>query len=456
MQKTLLFLFLFCGFLSTQAQVFRPGLLVLATGDTLRGELEDDSWDDAPLLVRFRPASTAEAITYSTVQILAFRLVDGRYYRRETVPLDRSAHTELDRLVEKNADNATPNSVPETLLAEVVVDGPGQLLYTGVEGVPHYFVRRAGQPFIELAARRYLRRNADSHLQVADGNNFRAQLEAYLGDCPAAMQNIGRLEFTRARLAAVVQAYNLHCNASHQLAPYYQSRFDHRTGLYLGAVGGGRYVSSAVHTADVNGLQNPGLEGVNLDGQLHALGGLELDVLPPGRRVALHLAGLITTFGRQGSVPPLGTGQAGQLDTRETVTEYRLGLRYFWLVGNRKLRVLAGTGVTFPVLWDKSKPVPRVTYAPGATLPGVATNDELPSSYPTSGDGFLPGLPYVEVGARQGRLTLLLDGRLGSAREFYTVTSVRTTSNGYPEGYSYAYRNWYVGAMLSVALVHKE
>ena len=453
MQKTLLFLVLVCCVLSGQAQIFRPGLLVLAAGDTLRGELEDEAWDEAPTQVRFRSSAAAAAVTYSAAQVRAFQLADGRYYRRETVPLDRSARTQVSQLLEKTADNAAPHSVPETLLVEVVVDGPAQLLYTGVDEVPHYFVRRSEQPFIELAARRYLRRTADDHLQVADGNNFRAQLTTYLGDCPAATQLVKQAEFTREGLATVVQAYNLHCSASHQLAPLYQTRFTHSSGFYLGVVGGGRYVSSRAHSLEAFGQQAPGLEGVNLDGQLHALGGLELDVLTQGRRVGLHLAGLISTFGRRGSVPPLSTGQKGQLDTRETVVEYRLGLRYFWPVGGRRLRVLAGTGVTFASLWDGPQAVPVVVYAAGNPSPGARASDELPSSYPSSSNGFLPGFPYVELGARQGRLSFLLDGRLGSTQNFYAATAIRTSANGYYEGYEYSCRNWYLGAMVSLALV---
>ncbi|NML64656.1 hypothetical protein HHL22_05505 [Hymenobacter sp. RP-2-7] len=437
--------------LSSQAQVFQPGLLVTVAGDTLRGELEDDSWDDAPEQVRFRPAGTTAATTYPAAQLLAFQFTAGRYYRRETVPLDRSAQTDMDRLVEGHATR----QAPETLLAEVLVDGPAQLLYSGVGNVPHYFVRRAGQAFMELAARRYLRRAADGTLLVGDGNNYRGQLQAYLGDCPAAVQALATTSFTRAGLVGLVQTYNLQCSPSHQLGTRYQSRPAPKVGLHLTLVAGGRYASARLRTADAPGLEAPSLDGVNLDGQLHPLGSLELDLLSPGRRVALHVAGIFSSYGRRGSVPALSTGQVGQLDNYRTAMEYRLGARYFWPVGGHKLRVLAGTGLTIAIPQDADETRSQLVYPASGSAPSRTAFFGPPTPYPGGYRGFA-GLPYVELGLRQNRLLLLLDGRLSRVDEFYDNTSVRAQVYGADTGYTYGYRSWYLGAMVGFSLVRRE
>lgn len=49
---------------SVQAQQFEPGYLVLTSGDTLRGQLENRYWDFSPATIRYQ--LTADSIaTYS-------------------------------------------------------------------------------------------------------------------------------------------------------------------------------------------------------------------------------------------------------------------------------------------------------------------------------------------------------------------------------------------------------
>lgn len=272
-----------------RAQAFRPGWVLPMQGDTLRGEVEDDDWEEAPTRVRFRAAPGAAITTLSGAEVRAFRLARGRYFRYETLPLDRAAQTALPML-----SNALPrNPQPETFLAEVLVDGPASLLHTVVNAVPHYFVRRPSQPVLELAARNYLRQQ-EGHAQVADGNNYRTELAQYFGDCPAAAQAIGT--FQTPALVKVVQAYNRQCAAPLQPGIEYRPATYQRIGGYaVGLVAGGRYNSCLLRA------EKPGamLDGYNLDGAVHPIGGVFADVSTPGHRFAVHVSATLTRIGRR-------------------------------------------------------------------------------------------------------------------------------------------------------------
>lgn len=463
MRKLLLFLLLLGAATRAQAQVFRPGQLVLAKGDTLRGEIEDNAWDESPPELRLR-ADDGQVTTYPAAAIQSFRLEAGQYFRRETVPLDRAARTRTDDLVE----GLHPHQLPESLLLEVVVDGPGQLFYTSVADVPHYFVRRPNQPFTELAARRYLRRTTDGVLAIADGNNYRVQLQQVFGDCPNAGQLLPRTAFTMRDLAAVVQAYNQQCSPIQEVAPEYLSRpLGSRVAFNLSVVAGARYGSSRLGTDEPTGLEAPVLQGVNLDGVLHPVGGLTLELLTPGRRLGVQLSTLLASTGRNGAVPEAAPGYAGTLYGRALLLETRLGGRAYWPLGGAGTRLLVGAGITVPSYLSSFSTL-RLQYGPTAnayrqvaappatTAPAyAATTDGVPSSYPHSRftGAFYSSLPYLEAGVRQGHLTVLLDGRLALPDTYNTLVSLQAAG---PAGYSYSYTAWYLGVSVGYALLYRQ
>ncbi len=462
MKKNILGLFL--AFLlcprGSEAQVFRPGLLVLTKGDTLRGEVEDDAWEEAPKQVRFRAAAGAPITAYPPAALRAFRLNGGRHFRYEVVPLDRSARTLIDHL----PTSAVHDSQAEALLAEVLVEGPATLLRTNANETKHYFVQAAGQPYLELSERLYLR-DHDGRSVVTNGNNYRAELGPYLGDCLAAVQLLAKAPFTRAGLVAVVQAYNQNCTAAHQpgteyVAPPHKGR---ALGLAIGPVLGARYSSLALRAQQTAGIEAPALNGLNEDGVVHPVGGLYLDVLHPGRRFALHAAALLSTYGRNGAPSPNAAGMPGLFDARGKLTELRFGVRFFVPVGHFGRQVVVGTGLTLPYRWGNDQVRgPQLVYGPdySRTVQGVVVGIQttLPDATPTGS-----ALPYVELGVRQGRLTLAVDGRLLTKVAFAEAVTVRTlyastgstTLDAY-RGYDYTGRRWYISTTLGFNLLRQQ
>ncbi|MGI4873904.1 MAG: hypothetical protein ACRYFX_22320 [Janthinobacterium lividum] len=428
---------------SVRAQVFRPGWVLPAQGDTLRGEVEDAGWEEAPTQVRFRLAAGADIRTFAAAGVRAFRLAGGRYFRYETLPLDRKAQTEQAAQAIRSF-GLQRNQQPEAFLVEVLVDGPAGLLRTTVNDVPHYFVRRANQPVLELAQRSYLRQLQNGATVIADGNNYRSELTLYFGDCPAAVQAIGA--FQVAALVKVVQAYNRQCATPPQAGTEYRPATRQRVGSYaLGLVAGGRYNACLLQAEPANaGLL---LDGYDLDAAVHPLGGVFADVSTPGRHFGLHLGVLLTSIGHRDQLVTQSGGLSTRLNNAATVLEVRLGGRYLWANNRREQHFFVGTGVTIPHALGYT--TPTLTYYDASQQ--LQSHSDLLDAYP-----FGP-LPYLEVGVQQGRFTLAFDGRVQQQMKAGRLASyLRQPSGVYAfTNDDYTARCWYVGATVGVALLWK-
>ena len=415
--------------------------MLLAQGDTLRGEIEDNGWDDAPAQVRFRPAAGAASHAYAPAELRAFRLTGGRYFRYETLPLDRAAKVELNSLPYR----LVRNPQPEALLVEVLVEGPASLLRTAVNDVQHYYVRREGRPVLEMAERRYIRQKND-HQYVTDGNNYQAELLGYFGECPAAVQAIGL--FRAPALVAVVQAYNQQCATPPRAGTEYRPLAHQLAfGFAIGLLVGGRYGSCLLQAQSPSATT---LNGANLDGVIHPVGGVFVDVLAPGCRSAMHLAGMVTQIGRRGLVATPGGGPAAQVANKFAIMELRAGGRFFWGNTQREQRFFAGAGVTLGYALTYQRPM--LIYYDASQQP--LAGSEVPEAYPHSSL-----LPYLEIGAQQGRLTLAMDGRIQRQEVVQLLSLPAQPQGGLPYTFSpedYTYRNWYLGATLGFTLLRER
>lgn len=429
------------------AQVFEPGYLILSRGDTLRGEVENEFWSSPPKVVRFRSTAPAPIRTYRASQLRAVQLTSGRLLRRELLPIDYSASTnaaqlEYGLIIRQQFDS---------LLADVLVEGQASLLRVEWGQVQHFFVRREQRPYLEMTERRYLDNSSHNGVSLRDGNNYRGQLNIYFGDCAPAVAVADRAQFTAADLIEVVQTYNEQCSASRQ--PGHRIAADKsaagRIKFQVGPLLGVRYTSMKVRTQETPGAETQTLNGRQLGGAPSPQPGLYFDILDGGRRAAVHTA----LFGyRVGQVTPLpspdGTPQwAGTLDWRALVATLQLGLRGMQPVG-RNYTLLAGTGLEITRFWVQGN---TMRYGSGSTTRGTA--DLLRSTSQTFDLGFGPSkLPYLELGVRRQRLTVLLTGRMYSRQEFYdflTVGPIVTNPNGTRSstGYTYSART------ISTALV---
>lgn len=400
MQKALLLLFFLCSAQLAQSQIFEAGYLVLQRGDTLRGQVENAFWEEPPTVVRFRPMPTDRATTYSARQVQAVSLASGRRLLHERLPIDRYAETRLAYLTNTRVRKQQPDSV----LADVLVMGPARLLGITLNETKHFFVQRPGQPYLEMAAHNYLAYQQGTH--IVDDNNYKSQLQLYFGDCEAATKLAATASFNAADLARVVRAYNRQCAGGPADEPELpvadKAAQQSRIAVRAGIMGGVRY-NSLLIGAEVPGV----LAGLNLDGRLHAQGGLYVDLVAPGRRLALHTGLLVSRFGKSQptafstTVSPV---VSGSFEWQGTLTTGQLGLRGFLPVSTRG-QLLVGGGYELNGFWGV---ITALTYN------GVAQEPLLERFSATP-------LPYLEVGYVRERLAVVLSGRAYGASALSAV-----------------------------------
>lgn len=425
MQRFLL-LFL-CFFGSAQlawSQVFEPGYLVMSPGDTLRGEVENTFWEEPPAAVRFRATATAPLTTYYGEQIQTLYLSSGRLLRRETLPLDRAAETQVNLL----PTNVVRRQKPEAVLADVLVLGPASLRGLTLNGTKHFFVQRTGQPYLELAARNYLV-NKDGATRIADANDYKSQLLRYFGDCEAATHQLDQLPFTAEGLTGLVQAYNLQCSGARQAGQEIAVRRQQvrpPIAVRVGVLAGLRYNSLRFNG---QGQASAALHGANADAQAHPQLGFYADFVNGRRRLALHAATVVSRFGQRQPVAFAATANtlAGSYEWHGTLAALQLGLRGFWPLGPQ-VQAMGGIGYELNTFWDGFS---ALHYGPDQT-------------------GFIyqfysSAMPYLEAGLSRQRFGFTLLGRAYQAETFTLFHS--SPSSG--TNVTYTYTPWSLSATLS-------
>lgn len=423
MKKTLL-LFLFL--LSTQlakSQAFEAGYLVLQRGDTLRGEVENDFWEEPPRVVRFRPGATAPSTAYAARQLRSVYLASGRLLRNELLPIDRNAESRMTYL----RPSAERRQQPDSVLADVLVLGPASLLGIALHDTKHFFVQRPGQPYLEMTERRYLKTQNGTE-SIVDANDFKTQLLLYFGDCEAVTTLLPTTPFTEAGLRRVAQAFNQQCSERHQLGSEILERKPGarlRLAVRVGVIAGVRYNSLQFNSPGLDGKM---LDGANLDGKIHPQGGIYVDLVGSGRLLALHTALLVSEFGTSQPVSftPLANAATGQYQWNGTLTTVQLGLRGLLPIGSQ-LRLLVGGGYEANVFAQSNS---TFTY-----------NNESRSFF----DYYRAGLlPYLEAGLSRNRLAVILNGRLYKSDEF---------EQGYvTQRNTYTYQPWSLSLSVSCRL----
>ena len=386
----LLSIFLFFS-VSSQAQLFEPGYLVRSSGDTLRGEIENDFWNESPKVIYYRATPESPSQSFLPRQLRAVSLTQGRLFRYAILPIDYAARSNVrDLTSETNSDIHT-----DSLLAEVLIDGPLSLVKVNIMDLPeHYLLLMAQRPPLDLSERKYLRRDLSAY-RVTNANNYKGQLLVYLGDCPVAATAAQKIPFTASGLASVVQAYNTSCSTARRpgrdvLA---QAVVGHKVAFQGGLLTGARFN----HTSPISDLTRP-ISQVCIDCQLHPFAGLYAEVFQPARTTAIYGELGMSKFRSRATFYYPAYRTAGTFDYNAWLATARLGIRFFKRLPYEQ-QLFFGLGYELNLIIK-----PTYTSHSSATLPNPQTSD-LVFAKPTF-------LPNVTVGWRRQRLSIFLDGQM--------------------------------------------
>lgn len=175
---------------SVGAYVFRPGHLVMASGDTLRGEIEDRIDLQNARAVRFRAAPAGEPRSFGPEEVAAYAFADGERY--------------VARLVAPEPDG----DIQEWGFLRVLVDGPLSLYYFAYHpGEERFYVERAdlGLRGLYYTLRPKMRRVA---WNARDQRRYVGVLTAAMIPCPEARRDLASLPYTAEAFTRAVSAYN--------------------------------------------------------------------------------------------------------------------------------------------------------------------------------------------------------------------------------------------------------
>ena len=375
----------------TLAQAYEPGLLVRSNGDTLRGEIENGFWVEPPPFVRFRSAPSSPSQRFEPRQLRAVSFNGGRYFRYKILPLDLAAETRLDHLPR----GLYAHIETDSLLAEVLVEGPATLLRVALPGGIHYVLRTPDQPQLELSKRRYLRLANNGVWAVAKGNNYKNQPAIYFSKCPTAGTAAQSVDFTADGLAAVVQAYNQACSPTRQPGRSWvqQAVPRRRVSFQGGLLAGMRY----------NSIESPSAPSLGhcVDCQVYPLAGLYAELLQPSRTSAVYGELSLSTYQGQNNLylghTATGIPLYSSFDYRAWLGTARLGIRYFFSLPHEQ-QWLLGFG------FELNKSMKPTFTDPAAAVYQQAEKD-LAFPAPVL-------LPNFGLGWRSRRITLAIDGQL--------------------------------------------
>jgi hypothetical protein len=345
-------------------------------------------------------------------------LTGGRYFRYEALPIDHAASSRLE-----NVPSGSQNDVRvDSVLAEVLIEGPVMLWRVVRPGSTHYLVRRPKQPIVDLCERRYVRQDAAGRRVLVEGNNYSGQLKVYFGDCPAAVTAAASASFTAAGMAAVVQAYHAACVPTRPLMRSWVSQAAPRRRMALqgGIVAGVRY----------NQFSNrykylPQVQGC-ADCQPRPFAGLYAELFQPNRTRAVYGELSLSTFSNRNWAYFQTNSDVSYyvVDYQAWLASARLGLRFFFPLPHERQWLLSTS-------YELNKTIGTTIISSSGNL-NAPGNDQLGYSLPSL-------LPNLGLGWRTQRLTLSLDGQLYTGTHADTFFS-RLVGSDFVARFGVAYR----------------
>ena len=187
-------------------QNFVTASIVNLSGDTTRGQINDQLWIANPDHIEFKNLEGSTTHFYPT-ELKAF-VVGNRMYRSYQVSLD-SASAKTDAL----STNPYPAYKVLTLFLKVIIDSRSSLLeYRGADDRSHYFIEEKGKAE-ELINHPYLIIRAGI-ISLPVNRSFISQLQQRFSDC--ARVKIGANQsYSKNALKKLFIEYNTCTNAAH-------------------------------------------------------------------------------------------------------------------------------------------------------------------------------------------------------------------------------------------------
>jgi hypothetical protein len=197
-------LFLCCLLLTSTAftqKNFQPGLVVLNTGDTLKGLIDYRNWEINPLDISFMENGSNGVKIYSPAQIKTF-VVSGEIYESAIVKKDNSPIATNLLSTQKELVLTT-----DTLFLQTLVKGNKSLYYhKNKAGIEHLFIG-SGKGYEWLVYKLYLQESIPGENGIERNLEFRNQLINYLANCSEITNRINVVPYNKGAIEKIFKEY---------------------------------------------------------------------------------------------------------------------------------------------------------------------------------------------------------------------------------------------------------
>ena len=184
---------------------FMPGFVIMPTGDTLKGLIDNQNWRINPEFIRFKQREAAVVVSYYPSDIKAFAILKEEYYESISAMFDY-----VSRDVKDIGLQDRQNLIQDNVFAMVVYQSELSLLRSvdKKNDELHFIIRKKGAAPEALAYRRFLT-EVNGKSSIREVNVYKSQLSAAISNgCPSLSGTISGLNYNEKSLLAFVKAYN--------------------------------------------------------------------------------------------------------------------------------------------------------------------------------------------------------------------------------------------------------
>ncbi|AWV97180.1 hypothetical protein [Arcticibacterium luteifluviistationis] len=175
MKKLLLFIpFCFCLFKGYSQIAFEKGYFIDNDGIKTECYIKNSEWKYTPNEFKYQISLDSKVNTLKVDDIEEVRFESGLTYKKFTTEIDRSSDEPKNFSLQKQADFKT-----ETLLLQVLIDGPNTLYQYSDENFERFFFRSKIGVVSQLVYKRYRKRNEkkwEYDYEIGENNRYKQQL----------------------------------------------------------------------------------------------------------------------------------------------------------------------------------------------------------------------------------------------------------------------------------------
>ncbi|MCX2740416.1 PorT family protein [Pontibacter anaerobius] len=332
--------------LSIQAQSdFKPGFVVLISGDTLSGWVDYRSNMLSTKVCKFKSAEAAAVVSYSPQDVMAYGFPNDRYYASKYVQED-SATVFMEELVRSKINLYTLNGA-------FYVEKEG----LGIEELVHEF-------------REYY--SEDGVLHRTRANKHIATLNKYMNDCIPMIEKIERVSLTQSSLIRLIKEYN-ECSPGAPVVVFKESKpwFAAELGVAVGV----SHTSLSFSAKDESYLH---LEHSDFGATTYPVGGLLLNLRSP--RVSEYTSLQLEThyfktgFEDQNSYDWFGTLYENEMEISMSAVKLNLAVRHEF--NSKTLQPYANAGIALNFFQDREIKHMQYVRRTAESTPEVRNKDD--------------------------------------------------------------------------------